>query len=285
MHPLLGRFQSPEPLSALARLHFHDPSKTTLRKVDHEPRVAVLDQSDLLAQGIRCSRFIPGATDVDALGSCTANTAIEALSNLLCEGDFADLTGKLAEVAPGEWAADPDPDAYTDTAAAERAAIEFYHGSTDLTDNPATEWPPTDGGSSGPIIERYAQDQRLISAARIAHGAENICSLMQTDGCLLGMPWCNSMFEPDAQGFIDGNGTITAIETALASGVAGGHEIYLSAIERITVLPSGQVDSFKTVLRARNHWKASWGLHGSFLLHLSLLAALGSHIDVRQFIA
>lgn len=283
MHPLLGRHQAPEPLSALARLHFHNPAKTRLRTVEHEPRVAVLDQSDLLAQGIHCSRFIPGATDVDALGSCTANTAIEALSRILCEGEFADLCDTLSETAPGEWTVPANP--YTDTVAAERAAIEFYHACTDQTDSTATEWPPTDCGSSGPFIERYAQSQRLISTAKIAHGADNICSLMQTDGCLLGMPWTNSMFEPDAHGLIDGNGTVTAIETALASGIAGGHEIYLSAIETLTVLPTGQVDPYRTVLRFRNHWKSSWADHGSGRLHLSLLVALGSHIDVRQFVA
>lgn len=274
-NPLLGRFQAPEPLSALARLHFHRPEKVTLKTVDHEPKVAVLDQSDLLAQGIRCSTFIPGATDVDALGSCTANTVVEALSRILSAGDFAKFIGSLVAASA----------AYQDTVTAETAAIRFYHGSTDLTADTSSEWPPTDCGSSGPYIEKYAQQLKLISTAKIAHGADNIVSLMQADGALLGMPWFQSMFEPDAQAFIDGDGSTSAIEAVVRSGVAGGHEIYLSAIEKLTVLPTGHVDPFHTVARIRNHWKPSWGDHGSGRIHLSTLVALGGSIDVRQFIA
>ena len=275
-HSKLGRYQAPEPLSALERLHFHWPGKVTLKTVDHEPKVAVLDQEDLLAQGIRCSTFIPGATDVDELGSCTANTVIEALSRLLSTQAFVNL------LAIGPFAGSK---AYNDTVSAEKAAIRFYHGCTDLTDNSASEWPPTDCGSSGPYIEKYAQHLGLIKTAKIAHGADNIVSLMQSDGLLLGMPWFNAMFEPDASAFIDGNGTASAIQAIVNSGVAGGHEIYLSAIEKLVVLPTGHVDPFKSTCRIRNHWTRSWGDEGSGRLHLSTLVALGGSIDTRQFIA
>lgn len=272
-HPLLGRYHAPEPLSALARLHIHRPG-TRLTTVDHEPRVAVLDQSDLLSQGIRCSQLIPGAQDVDALGSCTANTVIEAVSRILPATRFAALL-ELHNGAPG----------YTNTAAAETAAIRFYHGCTSQTGDTATEWPPTDCGSSGPHIESYAQRLGLISTARIAHGADSLVSVMQADGALLGMPWFESMFTPDAHGFVDGDGSAASIEAAIQSGVAGGHEVYLSAIESLTVLPTGHVDPFRTVVRFRNHWKPSWGDNGSGRLHLSTLAALGASIDARQFVA
>lgn len=73
-----GRFQVAEAPSALRALHFHTTEK--LKTVDHEPKVAVLDQEDLLAQGIRVSQFIQGAKDVDALGSCTAQATVAKLA-------------------------------------------------------------------------------------------------------------------------------------------------------------------------------------------------------------
>lgn len=271
----LGRFHVAEPLSALGRMHFHHEG-IALKTVDHEPKVAVLDQEDLHKQGIDCSSFIPGATNVDALGSCTANTVIEALSNLLSQADFAHAVAKLGSTFPS---ADP----YTQTAYAERAAIGFYHGCTDLTGSTSSEWPPSDVGSSGPYMYQYAKHLGLIRTEKIAHGADNIVSLMQADGVCLGTPWFNSWFEPDVHGFIDGNGSASALQAAINSGVAGGHEIYGSAIEKLVVLPTGHVDPTKTVIRWRNHWTPSFGDHGSFRTHLSTLVYLGNQIDVRQF--
>jgi hypothetical protein len=274
-HTKLGRYQAPEPLSALSRLHFHDGT-TALKTVDHEPKVAVLDQEDLHKQGIVCSSFIPGAGNPDALGSCTANTAIEALSNLLTETEFAATVGKLGSTYPS---ADP----YTQTAYAQRAAIGFYHGCTDQTGQSSSEWPPTDCGSSGPYLYQYAKKLGLIKTEKIAHGADNIVSLLQTGGLLYGTPWFNAWFTPNSSGFIDGNGSTSALQAAINSGVAGGHEIYVSAIEKLTVLPTGHVDPAKTVLRLRNHWDSSFGDHGSFRMHLSTMVALGGQVDLRQF--
>lgn len=274
-----GRYQAPEPLSALLRFHHHSDS-IKLAAVDHEPKVAVLDQEDLLEQGIRVSQFIPGATDVNALGSCTANTTVEALSNILPLQQFA---GFLYGPNVGTYARAP----YSDTKAAEEAAIRFYHGSTDQTADSATEWPPTDCGSSGPYIEKYAQSLRLISTAKIAiaGNADSIVSLMQSDGLLAGMPFLNAWMEPDSAGFVDGNGSASTLQAQMAQGVAGGHEIYFSAIEKLALLRTGHVDASNTVVRFRNHWTKSWGDNGSARFHLSTIVALASYVDLRQFIA
>ena len=271
----LGRFHAPEPSSALLSLHIHDGR--ALKPVDHEPRVAVLDQEDLHAQGINCGAFIPGAGNPDALGSCTANTFIEALSNLMDDRRFSTVIANLGKTTP-------DPDlGYRDTVAAERAAIGFYHACTDQTSSTVSEWPPSDVGSSGAYVYREALAQSLIGSQEVAHGLQNVCSLMQTGGCLLGMPWMNAWFEPDAHGFIDGDGTASDIQAGIRSGVAGGHEIFIAAVEKVVLTQTGHVIPEKTVLRCRNHWTGAWGDHGSFRLHGSLLVALGGYIDVRQF--
>lgn len=269
-----GRYPVPEAPSALARLHFHDGRP--LHPIDHEPKIAVLDQEDLLAQRIDVSTFIPGAPNgVDELGSCTANTTIEALSNMLPLAQFLHAVAQLGGATPT---------GYSDTVAAERAAIGFYSRCTHQTGDLSQEWPPTDCGSSGPYIVAELQRLKLIKSDRIAHGADSIASLMQTDGLLWGTPWLNAWMEPDASAFIDGDGSAATLQTQIAGGVAGGHEIYLSAIEKLTVLPTGHVDPFKTVLRLRNHWTGSWGDHGSARVHLSTIVALGNSADVRQLV-
>jgi hypothetical protein len=270
-----GRFQVAEPPPALASLHQHDGSP--LKEVDHEPKVGVLDQEDLIEQGINTATLIPGAKEVDALGSCTANAGTSGLSNLLSEARFAAWVGKQVLVGGGT--------VYADVVATEEAAIRFYHTCTDQTGTPAQEWPPTDCGSSGPYVVSELQRLGLASGAKVASGADNIVSLMQTDGLLVGQPFLNAWEEPDANGFIDGNGSVVTLEAQIKQGVAGGHETYWSAIEKLALLPSGHVDARKTVIRFRNSWTKSWGDNGSARLHLSTFIALGGNCDFRQLIA
>lgn len=268
-----GRYQVPEPPSALRCLHFHQGGP--LREVDHEPKMAVLDQEDLLAQGIRVSSFIPGAQDVDALGSCTANATTVALSNVLSEAEFAEFIGRDGS---------PNP-IYTDTRAAEVAAICFYHQCTDQTGSTAEEWPPTDCGSSGPYIVSMLERLGLASGAKIAHAGEDLVSLMQTDGVLMGSPWLQVWEQPDSEGFIDGDGSLKILEEQIREGVAGGHETYLCKIVQLAFLPSGLVDPEHTILEGRNSWTSAWGHGGNYRVHLSTLVRIAAQCDFRQLIA
>src|SRR5581483_3150925 len=268
--PKFGRYQVAEPPHALLDLHVHNGT-TPLREVDHEPKVAVLDQEDLLEQGIHVSQFIPSAKDVDALGSCTANATTAALSNLLSEADFSKFTDS-------SWP-------YRDTVAAEKAAIRFYHECTDQTGNPGQEWPPTDCGSSGPYIVSELKRLGLASGQKVAHGAQNIVSLLQ-GGCILqGTPWLNAWMEPDANGFVDGDGSLATLQRQIQQGVAGGHETVQSAIEKLTLLQTGVVDPYNTVIRVRNSWSPSLGDNGSCRFHLSTFVVLGGYCDFRQLVA
>lgn len=284
----LGRFHAPDPLSALERLHFHDPAKVpTFQEVDHEPKVAVLDQEDLHAQGILCSQFIPGAGDPDALGSCTANTFIEAISNLATSVEFASIISNLGGAPLGDSTA-TGGSPFDDTVLAERAAIGFYHGCTDQTAATQSEWPPTDCGSSGPAIYKYAKQLALISTEAIAQPtAESVVSLMQTGSVLIGSPWFKPWFEADADGFVDGDGSPDALKAAINAGIAGGHEYTGSAIEKLAFKnddpQTGVIDPFRTVIRERNHWTKSFADNGSMRMHLSTLLMLGRNVDIRQF--
>lgn len=263
-----GRYAVAEAPHTLAALHWHRGE--TLRTVDHEPNVAVLDQEDLFAQGIDTSVLIPGAPKVDALGSCTANAFTAALSTLVDAAAFTKATGAAS---------------FTDTKGAEEFAIRFYHGCTDQTGEPASEWPPTDCGSSGPYVVDYATRLGLVAGAQVAApSAESICSLMQAGALIVGQPWFNSFMEPDANGFIDGVGGGPALERAIASGVAGGHETCWSAIEALHFDGLGRVDPGRTVIRFRNSWTATWADHGSGRLHLSTYLLMATHCDFRRLL-
>lgn len=264
-YPVYGRYQAAEPLSALASLHTHKGEK--LHEVDHEPKNGVLDQSDLHAQGILCSEFIPGAGNPDALGSCTCNADTSALSLVLPEDEYLKVTGASS---------------YSDTTELEKFAITTYHGVTDQTGDPGQEWPPTDCGSTGAYVYQYDHANGWVGSQQIAHGAQNIVSLLQHGGILQGTPWFFAWEQPDVHGFVDDDGTPEALQAAINSGVAGGHETFISAIEKLVLSATGAVIPEQTILRCRNSWSQSWGDAGSFRLHLSTLVMLGGNCDFRQ---
>lgn len=260
-----GRNFVPETEETMQTLHLHN-GETKLTTVDWEPKIGVLDQEDLLAQGIDTSELVPGAQKVDALGSCTQNANMSGVSNVVSEADFLAFTGASS---------------YSDTVSIEKCAIVNYHLTSLLTNDVSSEWPPNDDGSSGVYVVDHDVALNLVDGAKIAHGAQNIISLLQTGGLLVGQPFLNAWMEPDANGFIDGNGSSSVLEKQIRQGVAGGHETYLSAIEEIALSASGQVIPNKTIIRFRNSWTKSWGDNGSYRAHLSTYVALTS-CDFRQ---
>lgn len=268
-----GRHQVVEPLENLAFLHLHDYA-TTLKEVVHEPRVGVLDQEDLLAQGIDTSQIVSGAEKVDALGSCTANATTAKLSSFLTPEQFWAFVTQM--VGPASY----EPN-FSDVVTAEKAAIVFYHRCTDQTGRNDEEWPPTDCGSSGPYIVELLKAMKLCSGAKIASGATNIVSLLQQGSLLVGLPFMNDWMNPDASGFIGGDGSNTTIQDQINDGVAGGHEMLVWAIRKLVVLPNGQVDPHHTVLQIRNSWSRSWAESGDCLIYLSWFVALAGQCDWR----
>jgi hypothetical protein len=261
-----GRIAVAEPPSSLARMHWHDG--TELKPVTHKIPIPVLDQQDLESQGINVAALFPGAKEVDALGSCVANATTAALSAILPES-------MLGALGLGENAVND-----------EEFAIELYHQLTMLTGNPSTEWPPDDTGSSGLFACQYLESQSIISGHKVAHGAENILSLLQEGPLIVGQPYLTAWETPDGPDyFVDGDGSLETLAEQVAGGVAGGHETCLFAAEHVEYDDFGYLDTHKTTLVFRNSWGSGWAASGCAKIHLSTFEALGNYCDFRLLIA
>lgn len=267
-----GRIQSPPPMQ-FHRLHM-TASPAALKEVQHDVAITPLDQQDLESQGIDTSALVPGAQKVPALGSCTANagTACLATEWVRAGKSLADLNlfGTTLTAA----------DAVTN----EEAAIKLYHAVTDQTGDPATEWPPTDCGSSGYYVCTELEALKVASSYKSASGVLGLLSLLQAQTVMQGTPFFYSWEEPDSSGFIDGDGSADALMAALGSGVAGGHETLVCGIEKLALTGTGAVDLQGTVLRVRNSWGASWGDAGDFLVHASTLDYLAQYCDFKTLV-
>nr|WTB35205.1 hypothetical protein OG781_42245 [Streptomyces sp. NBC_00830] len=253
-HSRLGRHQVLDARS-LEWLHTHTGG--TLQPAGHTPRIPVLDQEDLLAQGIRVSGVVAGGEDVDALGSCTGNAGAAAVSVLL-DDEQARLAG-------------------LDLSSAKRAeewAIGLYAQATGL-DVFDGVFPPDDTGSSGLGIAKALKRRGLVGHYRHATTATALASLLQAGPVLFGVPWFKAWFEPDRHGFVDHGDWA-------ASPVAGGHEICVIALEQVVQDHAGRIEPESTVIRFRNSWSSSWGDHGDGLMTLATYQQLRRHADAIQ---
>jgi hypothetical protein len=262
----------------------HHHAGEPLKEVKHAIPLAVLEQENFAAQGIDTSALVAGAPKVDALGNCVLNAGTAAVSFLGPE-TYSAYLAKLLPSSPSPAQYGGSVALFADAKTGEEAAIVAYHGCTDQTHNSQTEWPPTDCGSSGVYLVEYLKALGIVSSQKVAHGAQNIASLLQTGPVLNGGPFFNSWEEPGPLGMIDGNGTASDLEAAIRSGVAGGHERLSFEIEKLVISATGKVEPEKTVLVDRNSWGKSWGDDGCYRVHLSTYVALGQYMDFRELVA
>ncbi|MET7713652.1 hypothetical protein [Streptomyces sp. NPDC005407] len=223
-----------------------------------EPRLPVLDQQHLIAQGIHTADTYGLDADVDALSSCTGNAATALLSILLT---------KEQAIAAGLT--------LDDAARAQHFALGLYADATELDRWHEMTWPVQDFGSSGLGVSKAMRARGLIDQYGHATTAEELCALLQTGPVLMGMPWHAAFSSPDADGFID------ADRNWSASPIEGGHEVCVTALEAVA-LEDDRLLPAHTILRFRNSWSSSWGDHGDGRLRLSTYLALRNQIDICQ---
>jgi hypothetical protein len=230
-----------------------------LQPADWEPPLPVLDQQDLLAQGIHTSDLFEGAPDVDALGSCTGNAGTELISVL---HDAKTLKDAGLDV--------------TDPVAAEKWAIGLYSDASHRDQWMDQNWPSTDCGSSGLGVAKALRSRGLVDQYGHATSALELCRDLQKGPVLIGMPWYAAWFDLGPSALLD---DIPDWDT---SPLAGGHELCITALESVRQTASGRIDYRNTVIRLRNHWGPSWGDGGSFRMSLDIYRTLRAQIDVNQ---
>lgn len=270
-----GRYAVPERPS-LRTLHLFRGE--VLKEVNWTSPVPVLDQEDLIEQDIYCATFIPGAENVDALGSCTCNAATRHL------GERLTAAGKPLGDAVVASQLGPKLALSDNSKNAEEFAIALYHQVTDQSGSTSTEWPPTDCGSTELFVAEYLEKLGVIGGHKTASNIEGALSLLQAGSVPIGGPFFNAWMTPDSDGFIDGDGSAEALEAAINSGVAGGHETVLHQICQLAQASNGVVALQQTILEVWNSWSPAWGLGGSYRIHASTLHLLGSNVDFKQFV-
>lgn len=267
-----GRYHVAEPFRAEL---LHLDTGTALKTVAHEIPIPVLDQEDLQSQGIDTSQIIPGASKVDALGSCTANaTTASAAERYTAAGKDLDLL--LGRFTQGNRT--------VSSRECEAWAIRFYDLCTHQTGDPAQEWPPTDCGSTGLYCCQQLIRQHFITSYKTGTGGHALASMLQAGSVIIGSPWFNDWMEPDPDGFIDGDGSMDALRITMGSGVAGGHETCAYALPKVKLTATGQIDLQNSWVQVRNSWSPSWGLSGDYRIHLSTIDWLAQNIDLKQFV-
>lgn len=246
---------------------------STFKEVDYTKYLGpVFDQEDLHAQGIDVSKLVAGAdASTDALGSCTSNAGNGCLVATY------NMAGKALPKVLGYQLSN------TDAVADEEAVIVFYHNCTDQTGDPSQEWPPTDCGSTGLYVCSEFERLDLISSHKTGATGLDLLDLLQDGPVIEGTPWFNSWMQPDSDGFVDGDGSTEALQDAIDSGVAGGHETLVFRIAQLAVARN-TVDRQKTVLEVRNSWSKDWNKEGNFFIHLSTLDQLSQYVDYKSFV-
>lgn len=231
-----------------------------IKPVEWAPKTPVLNQQDLLAQGIHTSELVEGVEDADALGSCTANAATCLISILRTPED---LTAAGLDV--------------TDPVAAETWAIGLYSDATHRDQWHDQAWPSDDCGSSGLGVAKALRGRGLIDQYGHATTALELCRDLQNGPVLMGTAWYQAWFEP-----VGASALLDDIPNWHRSPVAGGHEVCIVALEDVQYTATGAVDYAHTILRIRNSWSRSWADQGEFRASLALYQQLRDQIDLTQ---
>lgn len=153
--------------------------------------------------------------DQGQIGDCTMNAA---LGVLMCDPFWQ----------RGKWSF------------SEQDALRLYSEETRLDDSLIPgHYPPRDTGSTGLWSMKTLKNEGYITSYRHAFGLKTALQLLMQFPVSTGIPWYNSMFDPDRNHFI---------HLDASSGIAGGHQVAVVG-----------VDVAQQAVRIRNSWGGSWG--------------------------
>jgi hypothetical protein len=240
----------------------HRPGQYLGRNLELDSRsLGYLLDPALAQQPIKPAEWAPPIPTLDQgqTGSCTGNAGTYHLATLLG-------ASRLSEVRLDGYPLTPN-----DAARNEEFARQLYHHAT-IEDGFQGTWPPDDTGSSGLGVCRSLKKAGLIPRYVWATTSRGMASFLQRSGCIIGMPWMEAFFQTDRDGFIDHD------PNWYYSGVAGGHEVYVEALEKWD-----EHDMRNGIIRFHNSWTDGWGDHGRGRMRISTYERLRAEIDCKQF--
>lgn len=173
------------------------------RHLEHDPRSLAYAAPVLPRSALASRHWTRRAAVLDQaqLGSCCGNAAAGWVGT-----DNSTRTG-LAEI--------------NGRAVDETFAVDLYHRATELDEFDGT-YPPEDTGSSGLGAAKALQRIGLCSSYTHAFSLHALETALQAGPVLVGIPWYNSMFDPDPDG---------VVTVDMESGLAGGHEFCVDELD------------------------------------------------------
>lgn len=214
----------------------HRPGQHLGRQVHHDPRSLAYAVGVLPKSAIKSAKWTRRSPILNQgpIGSCTGN-ALTGLLGTDSKGRTAATSVTVKADSRGVFTAGTYP-------LDEAFAVKAYSLNTWLDTIPG-EYPGNDTGSSGIACGKTAQMLGLATGYSHAFSLDALKSALQSGPALIGIVWLNSMFDPKPDGQIVIDKT---------SGIAGGHELVVSAYDATT--GEWQLD---------NSWDTSWGVAGS----------------------
>lgn len=215
----------------------------------------VEEELEEAAVRIRPAEWSPTVPILDqgSLGSCTGQAGTYALS--------AAVGQHLDGIELGGAQLSRDPEVF---------AVALYEEATREDGFPG-HYPPEDTGSSGLGVCRALRAAGLVDRYTWATSLRGLGMALQRGGVMIGMPWLAAFFDADSDGFIDHDPAWSR------SAVAGGHEVYIAALEGWD-----DHDPHASIVRFANSWGSSWGAGGWGRMRLSTYLLLKQQIDIKQ---
>ena len=195
------------------------------RLCNHDPRSLAHPAATTGAHRPLTHRTYGPVLDQGQVGSCVGNAAAHALNT------------KGVHRVPSHIKDEAD-------------ALDIYAAATRLDPWPGS-YPGQDTGTDANSAAKALRDAGLIVSWSHVFGLDHLLGALQLAPVMLGISWHESMFDPDADGFVHPDGN-----------VVGGHETLIRG------------DDAKGSVLVRNSWGPGWGLKGHYRLTYDDLAAL-----------
>lgn len=134
-------------------------------------------------------------------------------------------------------------------------------------------WPQNDGPD-------YSFGTDVLSGAKILHqrgkikeyrwafGIEDLILAIRFSPAVLGLNWYDSMFDPEANGFLRIAGALAGGHCVIANGVKLVYRAGTTTAQKRSAQWFSFLDIDKSFIRIHNSWGANWGINGEAFISI-----------------